>query len=146
MASCIIVGLVWLLPESPRWLYVNNKQESAKAMLIKYHGEGSESNAWVQLQLSEYEQYLEMDGADKRWWDYRALFRNRASIYRLACNCVISIYGQWAGNGKTPLLYSCRSMLTQLSFLQLFYPTSSVPFLTLLVSPTPSRSSTSTWD
>ncbi|MCJ1258088.1 hypothetical protein MMC24_005918 [Lignoscripta atroalba] len=98
MASCIIVGLVWLLPESPRWLYVNNKQESAKAMLIKYHGEGSESNAWVQLQLSEYEQYLEMDGADKRWWDYRALFRNRASIYRLACNCVISIYGQWAGN------------------------------------------------
>lgn len=36
---------------------------------------------------------------DKRWWDYRALFKNRASCYRIACNCTFSIFGQWAGNG-----------------------------------------------
>lgn len=36
---------------------------------------------------------------DKRFWDYRALFRNRSSCYRLACNVVFSVFGQWAGNG-----------------------------------------------
>ncbi|RAL67256.1 hypothetical protein DID88_008022 [Monilinia fructigena] len=41
---------------------------------------------------------LEMDGADKRWWDYRALFKNRSTCYRLFCNVSISIFGQWAGN------------------------------------------------
>lgn len=48
--------------------------------------------------MAEYEQHLELDGADKRWWDYRALFRNRASCYRIAMNVMVSIYGQWAGN------------------------------------------------
>lgn len=24
--------------------------------------------------MSEYEELLNVDGADKRWWDYRALF------------------------------------------------------------------------
>lgn len=98
MCSGILVLLVWFLPESPRWLYVNHKQEAAKAMLTKYHGNGNPDSAWVQLQLHEYNEHLEMDGADKRWWDYRALFRSRASAYRLGCNITISIYGQWAGN------------------------------------------------
>lgn len=52
----------------------------------------------MKLQLIEYEEFLEMDGTDKRWWDYRALFRNRASIYRLMCNCIVATFGQLAGN------------------------------------------------
>lgn len=87
-----------LLPESPRWLYVNNKQDKARDMLIKYHGEGNEDSEWVNLQLNEYEELLEMDGSDKRWWDYRALFKDRSTCYRLFCNCCVSIFGQWAGN------------------------------------------------
>ncbi|KAL7947770.1 general substrate transporter [Trichoderma barbatum] len=94
----LIVIFCMLLPESPRWLYVRNKKDAAKAVLTKYHGNGNPDSAWVQLQLFEYEQALNMDGADKRWWDYRALFRNRASVYRLLCNITITIFGQWAGN------------------------------------------------
>ncbi|KAK8065195.1 hypothetical protein PG997_011942 [Apiospora hydei] len=100
--QCLFSGLIVLfalfLPESPRWLYVNNKKEQAMNMLTKYHGNGNPDSPWVKLQMSEYEELLNMDGADKRWWDYRALFRNRASAYRLGCNVVISIFGQWAGN------------------------------------------------
>ena len=112
------------LPESPRWLYVQNKQESAKAMLTKYHGNHNPDSIWVQLQLREYEEYLNMDGADKRWWDYRALFRSRASCYRLACNCTVSIFGQWAGNGLVSYFFSAvlktagvTDDLTQLNYL-----------------------------
>ncbi|RYP08711.1 hypothetical protein DL764_001731 [Monosporascus ibericus] len=95
-------GLICLfslfIPESPRWLYVHNKHAEAKAMLTKYHGHGNEESIWVQLQLHEYEELLNMDGADKRWWDYSALFRDRPSFYRLSCNVIVSIFGQWAGN------------------------------------------------
>ncbi|KAI5467519.1 general substrate transporter [Mariannaea sp. PMI_226] len=96
--SGLIVLFVMFLPESPRWLYVQNKKEQAKNVLTKYHGNRNPESAWVQLQLNEYEAHLDMDGADKRWWDYRALFRNRAAVYRLSCNLIVSIFGQWAGN------------------------------------------------
>lgn len=68
--------------------------------MAKWHGNGDMESPWVKLQLTEYEQFLNMEGADKHWWDYRALFRNQSSVYRLACNCVFSIFAQWAGNGK----------------------------------------------
>jgi sugar porter (SP) family MFS transporter len=87
-----------LLPESPRWLYTRGKKELATQHLVKLHGRGNPESEWVKLQLHEYEEHLEMDGSDKRWWDYRALFRNKASIYRLTCNCLVSLFGQWAGN------------------------------------------------
>ncbi|KAF2457638.1 general substrate transporter [Lineolata rhizophorae] len=96
--SGLIVIFCFFLPESPRWLFVNNKRDQCKKILAYYHGNGNEDSEWVKLQLREYEEYLEMNGADKRWWDYRALFRDRPSIYRIGCNIVISIYGQWAGN------------------------------------------------
>jgi len=100
--QCLFSGLIVIfcmfLPESPRWLYVNGKQEQAKAMLTKYHGNGNPESPWVTLQLHEYEELLDQNGSDKRWWDYSALFRNRAAVYRLCCNLAVSIFGQWAGN------------------------------------------------
>lgn len=96
--SGLILIFAFFLPESPRWLYVNNKKEAARAMLTKYHGNGNPDSPWVTLQMHEYEELLNLDGADKRWWDYRALFRNRASVYRLCCNLAITVFGQWAGN------------------------------------------------
>jgi len=98
MFSSIIFLCAYFLPESPRWLYVNNKQAASKAMLTKFHGDGNPDSEWVKLQLHEYDELLEMDGADKRWWDYSALFKNKSTCYRLFCNCAITIFGQWAGN------------------------------------------------
>lgn len=97
--SGIICVFAILIPESPRWLYVHGKKDKARAMLTKWHGYGNPDSEWVKLQLNEYEQFLNTEGSDKRWWDYRKLFNNRASRYRLACNCIFSIFAQWAGNG-----------------------------------------------
>ncbi|ORY08487.1 general substrate transporter [Clohesyomyces aquaticus] len=95
----LVLMFIWFAPESPRWLYVHGKREQAKATLTKWHGYGNPDSAWVKLQLSEYEEYLELDGADKRWWDYSALFKTRSSRYRMLCNICFSIFAQWAGNG-----------------------------------------------
>jgi MFS family permease len=97
----IVVLGCYFLPESPRWHYTRNRREEATATLVRLHGNGNPDSEWVKLQLREYEEFLEMDGTDKRWWDYSALFRNRASVYRLMCNCLVALFGQWAGNGKT---------------------------------------------
>jgi MFS family permease len=98
----LICLLCFLIPESPRWLYVNNKREKALKMLTKYHGYGNRESAWVSLQLAEYEEFLNMEGGDKRWWDYSSLFKTRAGRYRIAANCCFSIFAQWCGN--TPLV------------------------------------------
>jgi hypothetical protein len=52
----------------------------------------------VKLQTSEYEEFLNTNGADKRFWDFSALYRGRSNRYRLACNGVFSAAGQLAGN------------------------------------------------
>lgn len=97
--SGLIVCTCWMIPESPRWLYVHGKQEKAISILTKWHGLGNAESLWVKLQMNEYDTHLNMDGADKKWWDYRVLFNKRGNIYRLACNCSFSIFAQWAGNG-----------------------------------------------
>jgi sugar porter (SP) family MFS transporter len=94
----VTVGSLFL-PESPRWLYTRGKETTAKDILARFHGQGNPESEWVRLQLAEYEEHLEMDGSDKRWWDYRALFRDRASRYRVLMASIISLFGQEAGNG-----------------------------------------------
>ncbi|EOD49391.1 lactose permease protein [Neofusicoccum parvum] len=94
----VVFLFAWILPESPRWLYTRGKRDKCREMLTYWHGHDNPDSVWVQLQLQEYEEYLEMDGSDKRWWDYRSLFRNKPSVYRLCCNLVIVVFGQWAGN------------------------------------------------
>lgn len=53
----------FLIPESPRWLYVNGKGEKAMATLTKWHGYGNPESAWVKLQLAEYDGFLNMNGS-----------------------------------------------------------------------------------
>jgi MFS family permease len=102
----LILCLSWFLPESPRWLYTRGKHSEAKRILTRYHGEGNENSVWVTLQLQEYEEYLNMDGGDKRWWDYGSLFKTRSARYRLACNCTFAVFAQWAGNGAVDYFIS----------------------------------------
>jgi MFS family permease len=91
--------VVLFLPESPRWKYTHGYQDQARAFLTKYHGESDPDNGFVTLQISEFERQLAFDGSDKRFWDYRGLFRDRASCYRLGNNLVMSVWGQWTSGG-----------------------------------------------
>jgi len=92
----------FLLPESPRWLYTNGHVDQAKAMIAKYHANNNADSPYVHFQIREFEEAMNLgDNADKRFWDYSALFRSRASCYRLMCNVTLSIFGQWAGNSVT---------------------------------------------
>ncbi|ETI26117.1 hypothetical protein G647_02894 [Cladophialophora carrionii CBS 160.54] len=95
--AILLLGCLFF-PESPRWQYSHGKFDACKASLIKYHGNDDPDSLWVKLQMREFEEELELDGADKRWWDYRSLFNSRASLYRvLLCAVAISAFSQWTG-------------------------------------------------
>ena len=68
--ACIIVIIsVWFIPESPRWLIANGRNEEAEAFLVKYHGNGDPNARLVRLEIEEMKEGIRIDGIDKRWWD-----------------------------------------------------------------------------
>lgn len=108
--SILLVLCLWV-PESPRWQYSHGHFEACKASLVKYHGNDNPDSLWVSLQMQEFEEELELDGADKRWWDYRSLFNSRAALYRVVlCAVAISAFSQWTG--QAGVSYFLPGMLT----------------------------------
>lgn len=98
--AIINVAFVLLLPESPRWLYVRGRKDEAVTILAQLHSRDNDINSpLIQLEIQEIEENISLNGADKRFWDFRALFRNAASRYRFGLCAIVSCWGQLSGNG-----------------------------------------------
>lgn len=87
-----------LLPESPRWLFANDRHDEALAILAKYHGEGDPNDPIVQLQIREFQEGISRDGSDKKFWDYSELFNTKGNLWRIGMVFLMAFIGQWAGN------------------------------------------------
>lgn len=87
------------MPESPRWLFANNRRDRGRAVLVKHHGNGNENSAVVLLECNEIDDSinLEIESSDKRWWDYRGLFNTHARLYRIFLLMLVSVFSQFIG-------------------------------------------------
>lgn len=61
-------------PASPRWQFSNGHTVNCRAALVKYHGNGNPDSLYVRVQMREFEEELDLNVEDNRWWDYRTLF------------------------------------------------------------------------
>ncbi|KAI0390735.1 lactose permease [Xylariaceae sp. FL0594] len=98
--ACVIVMFtVWFIPESPRWLIANGRTDEALEFLVKFHGNGDPNSRLVRLEIEEMKENIRLDGIDKRPWDYRPLLFTHSGRWRFAQVIMISIFGQFSGNG-----------------------------------------------
>lgn len=99
--AVIICAVIWFVPESPRWLFAKGKDDVAKAILIKYHGEGNPESAVVKLECEEIRQSLEAEAelTQGKWWDYSVLWKTPAARYRMWIIILVVIFAQFTGGG-----------------------------------------------
>ncbi|CAE6416392.1 unnamed protein product [Rhizoctonia solani] len=95
----IVFVFVWFIPESPRWLVRVGRDDQARAILIKYHGNGDQNSPLVEFEMREIKAMCELDGSDQVWWDLRPLFRTAADRYRSYMCLGMATFGQLSGNG-----------------------------------------------
>jgi hypothetical protein len=79
--TCVIVmGAVFFIPESPRWLMANGKEEEALDFLVRYHGNKDPNSRLVLLELEEMRDGIRQDGIDKTNFDCKSCLQlNRSS-------------------------------------------------------------------
>ncbi|KAL4882122.1 general substrate transporter [Aspergillus karnatakaensis] len=98
LPSIIQLALIYLVPESPRWLVANNRRAEAERILSRYHAGSDVPNELVRIEMEEIAQALE-DEKSQQTASYLHFFRTRANRHRLLICVSLGFIIQWCGNG-----------------------------------------------
>lgn len=97
--SVIQVFLIFMIPESPRWLISKGKDDRAIAILAKYHCGGDMEDPLVMYEYDEIKQSLSAEKEASSSSSWKDLFTNKGNLRRLRIILAISFFSQWSGNG-----------------------------------------------
>lgn len=97
MSSIFQLIMSFIIPESPRWLVYQNRNEEAYRILTKYHAEGDESSQLLQYEMAEIEAAIEAEKVQalSSWMSW---FRTAANRHRLFIIATSGFIIQWCGN------------------------------------------------
>ncbi|KZS87251.1 general substrate transporter [Sistotremastrum niveocremeum HHB9708] len=93
------VLLIWLIPESPRWLISKGKETQALDILSYWHARGNREDPLVQYEYEEIKTAIEFDRTVAANVGYRSLFATPGNRRRMRIIIAIAFFSQWSGNG-----------------------------------------------
>ncbi|EMC96871.1 hypothetical protein BAUCODRAFT_34267 [Baudoinia panamericana UAMH 10762] len=96
LPSAYQLALIWFCPESPRWLVAHGHEERAKAILIKYHGNGDPASPLVDIEFAEIKEAIARDAEANTTW--REVFRSRTNWKRIGLCICVAVFSQTTGN------------------------------------------------
>ncbi|KAJ7676395.1 general substrate transporter [Mycena rosella] len=97
--SLVQVLLVFLVPESPRYLVKKGKEEQALRILAYYHADGDENDPLVRYEFEEIKAAMEFDRTVAANVGWKSLISTPGNLKRVRIIIAIAFFSQWSGNG-----------------------------------------------
>ena len=91
-------------------MYVSGKKEKATAMLTRWHGYGDRNSVWVNLELAEYNEYLNLEGSVSGRPRWPSFADNRTGQEMVGLPCTLQDSSQSLSTWMQCLLLHVRSM------------------------------------
>ncbi|KAH7382047.1 general substrate transporter [Cadophora sp. MPI-SDFR-AT-0126] len=119
--ALILLGGIWFLQESPRWLMEQDRHEEALATLHALHDDATGSNSeYVELEFREIRDVIQADrSANKITWS--SIFQKASWRRRLFLGCGVQAFGPLSGinviNYYGPRIYETLGINTQESLM-----------------------------
>ena len=97
MIPAIFLGLlIFLFPESPRWLIDHGKTDQGLRVLAKLHAHGNERDPWVQAEYEQIQESITFEHEHEAK-SYVELFRSKSSFRRLLLTTALQASIQMTG-------------------------------------------------
>ncbi|KAH7351050.1 MFS sugar transporter-like protein [Rhexocercosporidium sp. MPI-PUGE-AT-0058] len=97
MVPAIVLGaLIFLFPESPRWLIDHGYPDEGLKTLARLHSNGNESDPWVRAEFDQIQDSITHEHENEAK-SYMELLTNRSSFRRLLIACALQASIQMTG-------------------------------------------------